>query len=353
MQSNPHVNEYAELKWLLAQQGLFDRQSFYYTGKVLQMLSCLGLALGILMMTQLFWLQLLNATFLAFVFTQIAFIGHDAGHRQMFRSSRNTLAFGLLCTLLTAISYSWWIDKHSQHHRHPNHLEWDPDVRLRFLVFSEEQTGCVRGWRRSIVKHQALLFIPMLLLHGIAIRVLSLRFLLIRRVRFTILESLFMVAHISCYLGVVFSYLGMWKGLTFILVHQMLFGLYMGSVFAPNHKGMLVLKGTSTLDRLRQQVLTARNVRGHPLTDFWFGGLNYQIEHHLFPNMARNKLKEAQATVRAFCQARSIPYRETSVIQAYRETLRYFHHVSAPLRHADQTHPPPRRGVELELGNGR
>ena len=344
MQSNPHVNEYAELKWLLAQKGLFDRQPFYYTCKVLQALSCLGLALGILMMTHLFWLQLLNAAFLAFVFTQIAFIGHDSGHRQMFRSSRKTLAFGLLCTLFTAISYSWWVEKHSQHHRHPNHLEWDPDVRLRFLVFSEEQSDCVRGWRRFIVKHQALLFIPMLLLQGIAIRVHSVRFLLCRRARFSILESLFMVAHGFFYLGIVFSLLGAWKGMSFILVHQMLFGLYMGSVFAPNHKGMLVLKGTGTLDRLRQQVLTARNVRGHPLTDFWFGGLNYQIEHHLFPQMARNKLKEAQATVRAFCQARSIPYRETSVVHSYRETLRYFHHVSAPLRHVDKAHPLPNRG---------
>jgi fatty acid desaturase len=339
MQSNPHVNEYAELKWLLAQKGLFDRQPRYYTWKVLQMLSCLGLALGTLMTTDLLWLQLLNAAFLAFVFTQIAFIGHDAGHRQMFRSSQSTAAFGLLCTLFTAISYSWWVEKHSQHHRHPNHLEWDPDVRLRFLVFSEEQSGRVKGWRRPIVKHQALLFIPMLLLQGIAIRVHSLRFLLGGRARSTILESLMMVLHLFFYLGVVFSVLGVWEGMAFVLVHQMLFGLYMGSVFAPNHKGMPVLKGNGTLDRLRQQVLTARNVRGHPLTDFWFGGLNYQIEHHLFPQMARNKLKEAQATVRAFCQARSIPYRETSIVQSYRETLRYFHHVSAPLRRGDKAHP--------------
>jgi fatty acid desaturase len=352
MHPNPHANEYAELKWLLAQQGLFDKQPFYYTCKILQMLSCLGLALVILMTTHLLWLQLLNAMFLAFVFTQIAFIGHDAGHRQMFRSSRNSLAFGLLCTLLTAISYSWWVEKHSQHHRHPNHLEWDPDVRLRFLAFSEEQAGGVKGWRRSIVKHQAFLFIPMLLLQGIAIRAHSLRFLLSGQARFTILESLLMVAHVFFYLGIVFSSLEMWKGMTFILVHQMLFGLYMGAVFAPNHKGMLVLKGTGTLDRLRQQVLTARNVRGHPLTDFWFGGLNYQIEHHLFPQMARNKLKEAQATVRAFCQARSISYHEASIVQAYRETLRYFHHVSAPLRHADKGCLLPSQGVELDPGDG-
>jgi len=352
MQSTPHVNEYATLKWLLAQKGLFDRQPAYYTSKVLQMLSCLGLALVILSTANLFWLQILNAAFLAFVFTQIAFLGHDAGHRQIFQSSQKTAAFGLLCTLLTAISFSWWTAKHTQHHSHPNHLERDPDVRLRFLAFSDEQTCRIHGWHRTIVKHQARLFIPMLLLQGIAIRVHSLKYLLYTRARVPVLESLLMAVHVILYLGVVFSLLGMWKGITFILVHQLLFGLYMGSVFAPNHKGMLVLKGDSTLDRFRQQVLTARNVRAHPLTDFWFGGLNYQIEHHLFPHMARNQLKGAQATVRAFCQARSIPYRETSVVQAFRETLRYLHHVSAPLRHAGNGHQAKSREAALEPDKG-
>jgi fatty acid desaturase len=350
MQSHTQAHEYAELRNLLARQELFDRQPRYYAGKVLQNLSFFVLALGILVTTNLFWVQMLNAMFLAFVFTQIAFMGHDAGHRQVFQSAWKTNVFGLLCTLLTAISYSWWTEKHNQHHRHPNHLERDPDVRLRFLTFSAEQSCIAQGFRRAILKHQAHLFFPMLLLQGFATRFHSMAFLLSKRARFPIIETLFMAVHFVIYLGVVFSLLGMWQGLAFILVHQTLFGLYMGSVFAPNHKGMLVLKGNSALDRLRQQVLTARNVRSHPLTDFWFGGLNYQIEHHLFPYMARNKLKAAQATVKVFCQAHSIPYCETSIIQSYRDTLRYLHHVSAPLRQAGKGGRSKRRGLVIETG---
>jgi fatty acid desaturase len=352
MPSHPHAHEYAELKDLLAQQGLFDRQPVYYTGKALQNLSFLVLAVAILVMTNLFWVQLLTAAFLAFVFTQIAFMGHDAGHRQLFRSAWKTDVFGLLCTLLTAISYSWWTEKHNQHHRHPNHLERDPDVQLRFLAFSTEQSRMAQGLRRVIVKHQAYLFFPMLLLQGFAMRFHSSKFLLSRRVRFPVIESLFMAVHVFIYLGLVFTLLGMWQGMAFILVHQTLFGLYMGSIFAPNHKGMLMLNGNSTLDRLRQQVLTARNVRSHPVTDFWFGGLNYQIEHHLFPYLARNKLKAAQATVKMFCQARAIPYCETGVIQSYRDTLRYLRHVSAPLRQADKGSQPKQRGFEIERDHG-
>jgi fatty acid desaturase len=106
----------------------------------------------------------------------------------------------------------------------------------------------------------------------------------------------------------------------------------MGSVFAPNHKGMPVLDENIQMGFLRQQVITSRDVSAHPVTDFIYGGLNYQIEHHLFPNMPRNNLKKAQPLVKEFCHARSIPYHETSVMQSHREILGYMHRMSAPLR---------------------
>ena len=55
-------------------------------------------------------------------------------------------------------------------------------------------------------------------------------------------------------------------------------------------------------DFLRRQVLTSRNVRGNWLTDLALGGLNYQIEHHLFPSMPRPNLRRSKAIVAAFCR---------------------------------------------------
>jgi fatty acid desaturase len=97
---------------------------------------------------------------------------------------------------------------------------------------------------------------------------------------------------------------------------------------------MPVLEKENSWDFLHRQVLTSRNVYAHPLTDFWYGGLNYQIEHHLFPSMARNKLKEAQVVVRAFCQEQAIPYHETTGLQSFAEILSYLHGMGAPLRGA-------------------
>ena len=99
----------------------------------------------------------------------------------------------------------------------------------------------------------------------------------------------------------------------FILVQQGLFGLYLGCSFAPNHKGMPVLDAGDRSDFLRRQVLTSRNVRGGLLTDFALGGLNYQIEHHLFPSMPRPSLRHSQPLIEAFCQQRGVPYCQSSL----------------------------------------
>jgi fatty acid desaturase len=64
-------------------------------------------------------------------------------------------------------------------------------------------------------------------------------------------------------------------------------------------------------------VLTSRNVHGNWLTDFALGGLNYQIEHHLFPSMPRPSLRRAQALVVAFCADLDVPYAQTSLVESY------------------------------------
>jgi fatty acid desaturase len=129
--------------------------------------------------------------------------------------------------------------------------------------------------------------------------------------------------HAVAYLTAVFLILSPLTALIFILVHQALFGLYLGCAFAPNHKGMPALSATEATDYLRRQVLTSRNVRGHWFTDFALGGLNYQIEHHLFPSMPRGNLRHSQHLVRAFCDSHGVAYLETGPIASYAQALRH------------------------------
>ena len=138
--------------------------------------------------------------------------------------------------------------------------------------------------------------------------------------------------HATGYLAAVLLVLSPLKAAVFIIVQQALFGLYLGCAFAPNHKGMPMLSADDRSDFLRRQVLTSRNVRGNWFVDFALGGLNYQIEHHLFPSMPSPHLRRAQPIVQAYCAELGVPYLQTSLAESYRQALTHLYEAGAPLR---------------------
>jgi fatty acid desaturase len=336
--SRSPVGRYAELKRRIKQSGLMDPQPVYYAGKLASTLGLLAAGMALLVVLDNTWLLLLDAVYLAFVFGQISLVAHDWGHRQFaFRASwKNDLVTLVLGNLLLGISRQWWVDKHNEHHGHPNQADVDPDVDIPLMAFDEDQALDKRGLARFVVKYQAALIFPLSLLQALSMHRSSIEFLVGREAKNTWTESLMIVAHFALYFGLLFTALEPLQAVLFIAVHRGLFGVYMVSIFAPNHKAMPMLDKDSQMDFLHRQVLTSRNVLAHPVTDFWYGGLNYQIEHHLFPRMPRNKLREAQAIVKDFCRDHSIGYHETSVLGSYREILGHLQEVGAPLRQASK-----------------
>ena len=217
--------------------------------------------------------------------------------------------------------------KHNRHHAHPNTEGADPDIAVGVLAFTTAQAGASRGMARLVFRYQAYLFFPLLLLgsgqparreHPRAGR---------RAARHRAWEAALLAVHAVGYLTAVFLVLSPVKAVVFIMVQQGLFGLYLGCSFAPNHKGMPILDAADRSDFLRRQVLTSRNVRGGWLTDFALGGLNYQIEHHLFPSMPRPSLRRAQPLIEAFCQQRGLPYCQSSLVGSYAQALRHLNAV--------------------------
>jgi fatty acid desaturase len=331
----PRGTDYARLSRQVKSAGLLDRRRGYYlaTTAVLAFLFVGGWTAVVLLGDS--WFQIALAVLLAAVFTQMGFLGHDAGHGQIFRSARANRVLGLLFgNLAIGLSYGWWIGKHTRHHAHPNDPDKDPDVGTGALIFTAGQAAQRRGFAAWWTKRQAYLFFPLLLLEGLNLHVASVRELVRPSRKSRWLELGLLTLHLGGYATVVLMVMSPWQALTFVAVQQGLFGLYMGCSFAPNHKGMPVLGPEASADFLRRQVLTSRNIRGGPIVDFVFGGLNYQIEHHLFPSMPRPSLARAQRITRDFCARHGIPYHETSVVASYAEALRHLHGVAAPLRAA-------------------
>lgn len=344
-ESSPPADDYRELKRLIQQAGLLDRQPAAYLPSCILLLVLLVVVFTLLSRGPTLWLQLLNAALLAFVFTHISFLGHDLGHHQVFAAGRKYLVSSLLLIVLLGVSREWWVTKHNRHHSHPNQLDMDPDVDIPVIAFTAEQARSKRGLPRLIVKRQAYLFFPMLCLVAFSPRFLSILFVLRQQGKNAIAEAALIPLHFALYGALLLHFLGLPMAALFVLVHQALYGLYMGSVFAPNHKGMPVLAADSPMDFLHRQVLTARNIRAHRLTDFWYGGLNYQIEHHLFPNMPRKNLNQAQTIVRRFCRTRGLTYYETGFVQSYREIL---NHLATVARVLGRDEPAVQLAPELQ-----
>lgn len=327
-------SDYAELSRQVRAVGLLRRRPGYYSRKIGINLFLLASGWAVFFLLGRSWWQLLVAAYLAVMFTQTAFIGHDAGHRQISGSKRTDDLIGRIHgNLLAGLSYGWWISKHNRHHAHPNQIGRDPDIGGRAIAFTPGQRQERHGLGGWLAGYQAWLFFPMLLLEGLHLHVAGIRGLLDRRrMAVKMAEGGLLAAHLAGYLGAVFLVLSPVQAVTFVLIQQGLFGIYLGCAFAPNHKGMPVLGEDEKIDFLRRQVITSRNIRGGWFTDLALGGLNYQIEHHLFPSMPRPSLRHAQEPVRAFCDARDVAYRETGLFASYAQVLRHLNTVGGSLR---------------------
>jgi fatty acid desaturase len=279
------------------------------------------------------WALLALAPVLAVVSTQLGFLGHDLGHLQVVRSSRRSRTMGVVCgNLLGGLSFSWWVTKHNAHHAHPNDLATDPDVRAGALVFDQDQADQRSGVTGWVTAHQAWLFFPMLLLEALNLHVSSVREMFEPGLRGRRSETALLAAHFVAYGALLVTTLTWLQVIAFVAIHKGLQGIYLGMSFAPGHKGMPVMDEQQAADPLLRQVLTSRNVRGSRFVDTALGGLNYQIEHHLFPSMPRPNLRKAAPVVRAFCTSRGITYTEASPWASYAAGLRHLHRVGAGLR---------------------
>ncbi len=320
--ATPRGSDYAALSRQVRQAGLLDRRLGYYAWKITLVAGALVLGWAAFWVIGNSWWQLGVAVFLAIAFAQTGFLGHDAGHSQVFRTRRANTVLGIGCgNLATGVSYDWWAGKHNRHHAHPNTEGADPDIMIGVLAFSGARARAGRGVQRLFFRYQAYLLVPLLFLEAAGLHASSIRTVTGPGCRHRAWEATLLVAHFAAYLGAVFLVLPPVKAVTFILVQQGLLGFYLGCSFAPNHKGMPILAASDNTDFLRRQALTSRNVRGGRLTDFALGGLNYQIEHHLFPSMPRPNLRRAQPLVAAFCAEKDVPYLETSLLASYAQAL--------------------------------
>jgi fatty acid desaturase len=330
--ANP-TSDFAGLLNTVRDAGLLKRRRLFYVGNFLIVTAAMAAAWVGFAYLRGSWIELAVAGAMGILLTQYAFMGHESAHRQVWQSARaNDFTARLLCDLIVGMSYSWWMNKHSRHHAQPNTVDRDPDIEKDFLVFQEKQARELRGISAWLAPRQGWIFFPALTLEGLNLHMQAFRTVLSPgHVDKRALEIVLLLVRNGGYVAVLFSFLPLGMAFAFLGVQMAVFGVYMGASFAPNHKGMPQIPADARIDFLRRQVTTSRNVHGIGMTTF-MGGLNYQIEHHLFPNMARPYLKRASEMVREYCAARDVNYTSVKALESYGIVIRYFNRVGLAAR---------------------
>ena len=324
---DPSTASFHALALQVRAMGLLDRRPGYYRAKITLTIFAFFAGWALFVMAGNSWRTLAVAPLVGMTFTQLGFIGHDAGHNQVFGTRRRNRMLGLtVANALIGLSFGWWVPKHNAHHAHPNEMGRDPDIGEGTALAPSDAPGNGRGPLASrLARWQAPLFFPLMLLRSSGMHVLGIKRLVRRRDHAAAVEASLIMLHAALYLTVVLWVLSPLKALAFVAVQQAVFSLYLGISFAPNHKGMPIIESATAGGFARRQVITARNISGGPFITFMLGGLNRQIEHHLFPSMPRPNLRRVQGLVRDFCAATDLGYREENFVESFRQIV---HHLS-------------------------
>lgn len=330
----PVARAYTEVSQVVRETGLLQRAQWFYALVGTAIVLAFGGAITGFILLGDSWFQLLIAAALGILFTQVAFLGHEAAHRQILASGPANDRLGrFLAAGIVGISLSWWNNKHNRHHANPNRVGKDPDIEIDTISFIEEDAAKAKGLHALITRKQGWLFFPLLTLEGANLHVLGLKHLLTPgEVKGRWIELSLIVLRFALYLTPIFLFLPVGMAFAFLGVQLAVFGLYMGASFAPNHKGMPIIAADAKLDFFSKQVRTSRNIRGGWWATTLMGGLNYQVEHHLFPSMARPYLAKTREIVIEQCRTRGVPYTETSLIESYAIVIAYLNRVGLAAR---------------------
>lgn len=314
---------YTELRKEVENSGLLSRTPVYYTLNFLVSGLSFILLFGILIYFNNWYAAILIAFPIAFLKMQFGYLGHDAGHNAISKNYNINKVLGYLChPLIFGMSFSYWMHRHNEHHTNPNYEGLDPDIgNPSPLSFTENQVKKRKGIAKIITRFQSYFLIPAFAVIFSVIKLEAVKYMI--KKRRGLVDMVLLVANVSFFLLVIPYFIGFAKALAFYLLVTLLTNIYFGFAFFPNHLGMPILKKESELSFVKKQVLTSRDIKTGRILDFIFGGLNYQIEHHLFPNMSRKHLPHLKSIVKKFCQQKKILYNDCRFLEAWKEVFVY------------------------------
>lgn len=235
-----------------------------------------------------------------------------------------------------SLSLTYWRHSHvSIHHTAPNVMGVDGDADFSpFFVTTDRELAASSGWRRRFFeRHQWWVFPLVMWVHPWLrqrkswVHVISrLRDPAQRRADHW-LDLAAMLLYWVAWFGVPCLFLPVWEVFLASQIRIGLLGYPLFAILAPAHyphEAGCVRAGDWPKDFLALQTSTTINYRTGPIGGFICSGLQYQIEHHLFPSYSHVFYAKMSPYVREFCERHGYPYRTLGWGEAMYKTLQIF-----------------------------
>ncbi|KAF9964683.1 hypothetical protein BGZ70_006095 [Mortierella alpina] len=313
--------EVRKLRTLFQSLGYYDSSKAYYAFKVSFNLCIWGLSAFIAAkwgQTSLL-ANIVSASLLGVFWQQCGWLAHDFLHHQVFHDRFWGDHLGaFLGGVCQGFSSSWWKDKHNTHHAAPNVYGEDPDIDTHpLLTWSEHalemfsdvpDEELTQMWSRFMAHKPAGARVPI-----------------------SLVEQLSLAMHWTWYLATLFLFIkDPVHMVVYFLVSQAVCGNLLAIVFSLNHNGMPVISPEEAveMDFFTKQIITARDVHPGLFADWFTGGLNYQIEYHLFPSMPRHHFSKIQPAVESLCRKYGVRYHTTGMMAGTAEVFSRLNQIS-------------------------
>lgn len=339
----PHVKDFRNVRQELLRRGLFETSKSYYAELYVWYFFLLASSLYLSLAGESTAAHMTGALLMGFFWQQLAGLGHDLGHGSVSHDVKHDSWVGAtIISGLLGISTSWWKKSHNTHHVVCNSIEHDPDIQhMPFFAVSEKilekpfwstyhsKVVHFDAVARILIRYQHLLFFPIMMFGRINLYVQSwlLVFTTPRKdsvvflFRNTeVLSLLFFFGWYSCVAlsmptwGETIAYTAISHAFTALLHIQICL----------SHFSMETYHGNAYNDDsdewYKMQIKTTLNVDCPEWFDFFHIGLQFQVEHHLFPSLPRHNLREARKLVKEVCRKHGITYHELTFLEGVKKT---------------------------------
>ena len=327
----PHVADFRAARQELLCRGLFETDYRWYAKLGLWLaslfFSSLALSLG-LVGGGAGWVRMLGAAIMGIFWQQLAGLGHDLGHSGVSHDFHTDHKIGSVLSALMGLSVCWWKSDHNTHHVVCNAVEHDPNIQHMPLLAVTPQIFAKPFWdtyhkkvvamdfiARTLVSYQHIFFYPLMALARFNLYAQGIIFLLSRpdTIHYRNTELVGLLCFFGWFISLAFSMPTWGLTLGWMLVSHAFAGILHVQIVL-SHWSMEMYKGspytTKNTEWYLMQLRTTMNVATPEWFDYAHIGLQFQIEHHLFPRLPRHNLREARKLVKAIAQKHGIRYHE-------------------------------------------